>query len=73
MIKGIYQIPVFDNKNNKYYPNFIEAMKRMIEEFIKEYGHYPNSCSILIEGTFRFSKDGMGAFWIDFRPTHPSR
>ena len=72
MIKGIYQIPVFDNKNNKYYPNFLEAMKKMFEEFMKEFGHYPNS-RILVEGTFRVTKDGMGGFWIDFRPTHPSR
>lgn len=72
MIKGIYQIPTFDNENNKYYRNFLEAMKRMIEEFIKEFGHYKEG-ETLVEGVFRFSKDGTGGYWIDFRPVHPQR
>jgi hypothetical protein len=72
MIEGIYQIPVFDNKNTKYYPNFLESMKEMLEAFMKNFGHYPNG-RILVEGTFRFQKDATGGYWIDFRPTHPSR
>lgn len=72
MIKGIYQIFVYNPETKKYHFRTSEELGKMFEQFIEQFGHYPNSRT-LVEGIFRFFKDGTGGFWIDFRPTHPSR
>ncbi len=69
-IKGIYQVCVYDK--GMYLHRTSPELSKMFETFIKEFGHYKNG-STLVEGVFRFIKDGLGGYWIDFRPTHPSR
>ncbi len=71
-IKGIYQVFVYDGKPKKFHHRTSSEWSRMIESFIEEFGHYKDG-STLVEGLFRFIKDGKGGYWIDFRPTHPSR
>ena len=69
-IKGIYQVCVHDKE--KFLHRTSTELSEMIETFIAEFGHYKNG-STLVEGNFRFIKDGLGGYWIDFRPVHPSR
>ena len=71
-IKGIYQVFVYNPETEKYHLRTSEELGKMIETFIEEFGHYKES-STLVEGLFRFTKDGTGGYWLDFRPTHPSR
>jgi hypothetical protein len=72
MIKGIYQIFVYNPETQKVYWRTSGGLSEMFEEFIREFGHYMNG-QTLVEGIFRFTKDTVGGYWIDFRPTHPSR
>lgn len=71
MIKGIYQVFICDNEAKKWNHRKSVEFDKMLEQFIKEFGHYKNGTT-LVEGLFRFVKDGMGGYWLDFRPTHPS-
>ncbi len=71
-IKGIYQVFVYNPETKKFNLRTSSVLSEMIETFIEEFGHYKDGI-VLVEGLFRFSKDAKGGYWIDFRPTHPSR
>ena len=70
-IKGIYQVFVYNPETRKYNLRTSVELHKMVEQFIEEFSHYKEGT--LVEGLFRFTKDKKGGYWLDFRPTHPSR